>query len=156
MLAPRSTIEESKSDPEVGPQMSKPEEDPREGSHIHLEQSIGKPLEWKLLTADQLKELHEKLQLKERTIGWEPELKTKLHELVKEYFLFAMNSMDLGKTDLIQHHIELTDYTPIKDRYRQIPPLQYDDVHNNLQEMLEIGAIWKLNSLWASPIVLVH
>ena len=29
--------------------------------------------------------------------------------------------MDLGKTDLVKHHIELTNYTPIKDRYRRIP-----------------------------------
>ena len=95
--------------------MSKPEEGPREGSHVYLKQSVAQPLEWKLLTAKQLKELHEKLQLEEHTVGWGPELKTELHELLKEYsFLFAMDSMDLGKTDLIQHHIELTDYTPIK------------------------------------------
>ena len=67
-----------------------------------------------------------------------------------------MDSMDLGKTDLIQHHIELTDYTPIKDRYRRIPPHWYDEVCKHLREMLEIGAIRKSNSLWASPVVLVH
>ena len=81
---------------------------------------------------------------------------TELHELVKEYsFLFAMDSMDLGKTDLIQHYIELTDYTPIKDRYQRIPPHQYDEVHKHLQEMLEIRAIRKSNSPWVSPVVLV-
>ena len=63
--------------------------------------------------------------------------------------------MDLGKTDLIQHHIELTDYTPIKDRYRRIPPHQYEEVRKHLREMLEVGAIRKLNSPWASPFVLV-
>ena len=42
--------------------------------------------------------------------------------LVKYSFLFAMDSMDLGKTDLVKHHIELTNYTHIKDRYRQILP----------------------------------
>ena len=66
-----------------------------------------------------------------------------------------MDSMDLGKTDLIQHHIKLTDYTPIKDRYHQIPPHQYDEVRKHLREMLEIGAIRKSNSPWASPMVLV-
>ena len=67
-----------------------------------------------------------------------------------------MDSMDLGKTDLIQHHIELTDYMPIKDRYRRIPPHQYDEVCKHLREMLEIGAIRKSNSPWASPVVLVR
>ena len=63
--------------------------------------------------------------------------------------------MDLGKTDLIQHHIELTNYMPIKDRYHRIPPHQYDEVRKHLREMLEIGAIRKSNSPWASPMVLV-
>ena len=99
--------------------MSKPKERPWEGSRVYLKQSVAQPLEQKLLTAEQLKELHEKLQLDEHTVGWGPELKTELHKLLKEYsFLFTMDSMDVGKTDLIQHHIELTEYMPIKDRYR--------------------------------------
>ena len=63
--------------------------------------------------------------------------------------------MDLGKTDLIQHHIKLINYMPIKDRYCRIPPHQYDEVCKHLREMLEIGAIRKSNSPWASPMVLV-
>ena len=123
---------------------------------MYLKQSVAQRIEQKPLTAEQLKELHEKLQLEEHTVWWGPELKTELHELLEEHsFLFAMDSMDLGKTDLIQHHIELTDYTPIKDRYRQIPPHQYDEVRKHLREMLEIGAIRKSNSPWASPVVLV-
>ena len=31
--------------------------------------------------------------------------------------LFAMNSLDLSCTNLVKHHIALTDYTPIKDQY---------------------------------------
>ena len=133
MLAPKINDIENKSSPGVGPRVSKPKEGPREGSRVYLKQSIGQPLERKSLSAEQLKELHEKLQLEEHTVGWGPELKTELHELLEEYsFLFAMDSMDLGKTDLIQHHIELTDYTPIKDRYCRIPPHQYDEVRKHL------------------------
>ena len=91
------------------------------------------------------------------TLSGGDELKTELYELLEEYsFLFAMDSMDLGKTNLIQHHIELTDYTPIKDRYHRILPHQYNEVHKHLREMLEIGAIRKSNSPWASPMVLVR
>ena len=122
-----------------------------------LHKNVGQPLEQKLLTKEQLKELHDKLQLEEYTAGWRDELKTELHELLEEFsFLFAMDSMDLGKTDLIQHHIELTDYTPFKDRYRRIPPHQYDEVLKHLRAMLEIGAIRKSNSPWASLIMLVR
>ena len=156
MLAPKIDSIENESSLEVDARVSKPKEGPREGSRVYLKQSVAQPLERKLLTAKQLKELHEKLQLEEHIVGWGPELKTELHELLKEYsFLFAMDSMDLGKTDLIQHHIELTDYTPIKDRYRRIPPHQYDEVRKHLREMLKIGAIRKSNSPWASPMVLV-
>ena len=123
---------------------------------MYPKQGVAQLIKQKLLTTEQLKKLHEKLQLEEHT-GWGPELKTELHELVKEYsFLFTMDNMDLGKTDLIQHHIELTDYTPIKDRYCRIPPHQYDEVRKHLKEMLEIGAIRKSNSPWASPVVLVR
>ena len=45
MLAPRNTIEESESDPKVGPRVSQPKEGPLEGSRIHLKQSIGELLE---------------------------------------------------------------------------------------------------------------
>ena len=31
----------------------------------------------------------------------------------------------------------------------------YDDVKAHLQEMLDIGAIWKLYSLWATTVVIV-
>ena len=51
-----------------------------------------------------------------------------------------MDSLDLGQTDLVKHHIELTDYAPIKDRYRRILPHQYEEVRKHLKEMLEIGA----------------
>ena len=76
--------------------------------------------------------------------------------MVKYSFLFAMDSMDLGKTDLVKHHIELTNYTPIKDRYRHIPIQQYEEVQKHLKEMLDIGAIRRSNSSWNSPVVLVR
>ena len=67
-----------------------------------------------------------------------------------------MNSLDLGQTDLVKHHIQLNNYTPIKDRYRRIPPHQYEEVWKYLKEMLDIVAIRRSNSPWASPVVLVH
>ena len=110
MLAPRIDNIENESGLEVDAWVSKPKEGPWEGSRVYLKQSVAQPLEWKLLATEQLKELHEKLQLDEHTVGWGPELKTELHKLLKEYsFLFTMDSMDVGKTDLIQHHIELTE-----------------------------------------------
>ena len=61
---------ENESGPEVGPRVSKPKGGPQESCRIYLKQSVGQPLEQKLLTAEQLRELHEKLQLEEYTVGW--------------------------------------------------------------------------------------
>ena len=109
------------------------------------------------MTEPQMTELYEKLELEKHTKGWSQQLKAELREIMDEYgSLFALDSLDLGKTDVVKHHIELSDYTPIKDRYRRIPPHQYDEVRKHLQEILAVGAIRKSNSLWASPIVLVR
>ena len=37
---------------------------------------------------------------------------------------------------------------PFRERYRRIPPHQYEEVKNHLKEMLEIGAIRKSQSPW--------
>ena len=75
MLAPKQVNEKDKSYPEAGHHKGKPEEGPRGGSHVYLKQSVGRPMEWKPLIEDQLKELHEKLQCEEHVAGWESELK---------------------------------------------------------------------------------
>ena len=75
--------------------------------------------------------------------------------LLKWEHLFACNNLDLGKTALIKHKIRLTDQTPFKERYRHIPPHMYNDVRAHIQEMLDIGAICKSHSPWASAVVLV-
>ena len=67
-----------------------------------------------------------------------------------------MGTLDLGRTNLVKHKIELTDYTPIKDRYRRIPLHQYEEVRKHLKEMLDVRAIRRSNSPWASPMVLVR
>ena len=75
--------------------------------------------------------------------------------LLKWEHLFVQNDLDLGKTALIKHKIRLTDQTPFKERYRCIPPHMYDDVRAHIQEMLDMGAICKSHSPWASAVVLV-
>ena len=85
----------------------------------------------------------------------ESEQKQARELLLKWEHLFACNDLDLGKTALIKHKIRLTDQTPFKERYRHIPPHMYNDVRAHIQEMLDIGAIHKSHSPWASAVVLV-
>ena len=71
------------------------------------------------LSAEEIEVLLTKIGFNEGTTGWTDEQREEARTLLVKYsFLFAMDSMDLGKTDLVKHHIELNNYTPIKDRYR--------------------------------------
>ena len=85
----------------------------------------------------------------------ESEQKQARELLLKWEHLFAQNDLDLGKPALIKHKIKFADQTPFKERYRHIPPHVYDDVRAHIQEMLDIGAIHKSHSPWASAVVLV-
>ena len=88
---------------------------------------------------------------------WEPAEQEEVRELFREYGrLFALDDLDLRHTSVVKHKIKLNDYTPFKERYRRIPPHQYDEVRKHLKEMLEIGAIRKFNSPWAGAVVLVR
>ena len=95
----------------------------------HSSELEGKPkaeVGWTPLSAEQIEVLLTKIDFGEGTKEWTDEQCEKARALLVKYsFLFAMDSMDLGKTDLVKHHIELTNYTPIKDRYRWILPQQY-------------------------------
>ena len=86
----------------------------------------------------------------------ESEQKQARELLLKWEHLFAHSNLDLGKTTLIKHKIRLMEETPFKERYRHIPPHMYEDMRAHIQEMLDIGAIRKLHSLWVSAVVLVQ
>ena len=48
---------------------------------------------------------------------------------------------------MVKHVIRLDNQVPFHERYRQIPPHQYEEVKNHLKEMLEIGTIRKSESV---------
>ena len=87
---------------------------------------------------------------------WDSEDIAEAKSIIADFgHIFALDDMDMGKTSVVKHEIKLTDYTPFKERYRRIPPHQFKEVKKHLQEMLEIGAIRKSNSPWASAVVLI-
>ena len=89
--------------------------------------------------------------------SWTEQQQQSVRNHLMEYqHLFAMSLSELGKTSLVQHYIKLDDSTPFKKCYQRIPPHQYEEVKKHLQEMIEIGAICRSTSPWASPIVLVY
>ena len=74
--------------------------------------------------------------------------------LVDSAEVFANSDLDLGKCNIIKHAIKITDPQPFKEWYRRIPPHLYEEAH--LQEMVEVGAIRRSFSPWASSVVLVR
>ena len=88
---------------------------------------------------------------------WSEDDKNAAIEMIKRNAnIFSKNDIDMGRTNLVKHHIELTDPIPFKESYRRIPPQMYDDVKAHIQEMLDLGAIRHSNSPWSSTIVLVR
>ena len=88
---------------------------------------------------------------------WDSELINEAKQLFHKYaHIFALESSDMGHTSIVKHKIRLDNYTPFKERYHRIPPNLYEEVKNHLKEMIEVGAICKSNSPWASAVVLVR
>ena len=89
--------------------------------------------------------------------NWPEQLQIEAKEMLKRNAkVFSKTDTDMGRTNLVKHHIKLTDPVPFKEAYRRIPPQMYDEVKAHIQEMLDLGAIRPSNSPWASAIVLVR
>ena len=87
---------------------------------------------------------------------WTQEQHRAMDDVIERYHhIFAVEDLELGHTNLVKHDIKLTNYTPFKERYRRIPPHQYEEVRKHLDEMLKVGAIRRSNSPWASAVVLI-
>ena len=91
------------------------------------------------------------------TKEWSEELKVRTKDLFWEYaHIFALESLDMGHTSMVKHKIKLDNYTPLKERYRRIPPNHFDEVKNHLKEMIQVGTVRCSNSPWVSVVVLVR
>ena len=89
--------------------------------------------------------------------NWSKGLKQHVNELLIEYQdIFALSDLELGRTNLVKHHIPVTNPVPFKQRHTRIPPSQFELLRKLLRNMEEVGTIRKSNSLWASSIVLVE
>lgn len=69
--------------------------------------------------------------------------------------MFSGHEGDLGCTRLISHDIPLLDDVPVRQRYRRIPPSEYEVVKTHINQLMEAGIVRESSSPYASPIVLV-
>ena len=79
-----------------------------------------------------------------------------LCSLLEEYAdVFALNSSELGYTDLVSHTIDTNGHPPIRQAQRRIPFALREKVEGMVEEVLERGVVQLSKSPWASPVVLV-
>lgn len=79
-----------------------------------------------------------------------------LEELIRRNVdVFALDGSELGYTEVVQHHVNTGDHTPVKQQFRRIPFVHCDIVEKMVQDMTEQGVIRPSISPWASPVVLV-
>ena len=125
---------------------------------LQTQESVGQPVHLRVpeLTPEREKLLFSKIDLTGAQ-DWDPVLIEEAQQLFREFaHIFALESTDMGHTSMVKHKIRLDNYTPFKERYRRIPPHLFNEVKNHLKEMIEVGAIHKSSSPWASAIVLVR
>ncbi|KAL0194732.1 hypothetical protein M9458_008304, partial [Cirrhinus mrigala] len=80
----------------------------------------------------------------------------KVRALLEKYVpVFSTHDGDLGCTNLISHDIPLLDDIPVRQRFRRIPPSEYEVVKAHINQLLETQVIRESCSPYASPIVLV-
>ena len=70
--------------------------------------------------------------------------------------IFSHSDTDIGHVSIFKHKILLNDYTPFKQRHRQIPPSEYEELRQHLRQLEDAGVIRKSFSPWASNIVIVR
>lgn len=86
-----------------------------------------------------------------------PEEQGQVRLLLEQYSsVFSTSDTDLGCTNLISHDIPLLDDTPVAQRYRRIPPSEYEVVKDHIHQLLSAQVIRESSSPYASPIVLVR
>ena len=75
--------------------------------------------------SSRISKLMAKLKLDGMT-EWDPKWQVKAADLMRRYQdIFALESMELGKTNLVKHVIRVDNPVPFKERYRRIPPHQF-------------------------------
>ena len=70
--------------------------------------------------------------------------------------VFSMSEYDVGRTDLVYHHIETGNHRPIRQPLRRHPIAHLEQIDKQVDEMLQHGIIERAASPWSSNVVLVR
>ena len=88
---------------------------------------------------------------------WPPELALKFKWMLMEHHhIFLLDKNEIGCTEMAEHIIELMDDEPFKEWFQWIAPPLLEEVRENLQDMVDGGAIRPSKSPMCNTIVLVR
>ena len=91
-----------------------------------------------------------------RNSALNPEQQDSLRALLNEYRdIFAVTPEELGRTNLVHHHIDTGNHPPLRSRPYRVPHAQKETIENHINDMLSRDVIQPSASPWASPVVLV-
>lgn len=82
------------------------------------------------------------------------EQKYQLRKVISEFPSFE--KLGLGCTNLVEHHIDTGDATPVKSKHYPLSPPRQAEIYEELDRLLALGVIEETNSPWCSPIVTVR
>ena len=75
---------------------------------------------------------------------------------VNDVTTFSLTSDKLGRTDVMEHDVNVGDAPPIRQQPYRVPLPMWDTMERELDKMLKLGVIQPSSSPWASPVVLVE
>ena len=92
----------------------------------------------------------------QRADGLKDEEAQELFQLLLSFEdVFATDSDDLGRTNLVKHTIDTGSAPPIRMQPRRLPPHRREQAQALVNRMLQGGIIQPSASPWSSPVVLV-
>lgn len=84
------------------------------------------------------------------------EERQKAQHLVRQYaHVISKSAIDLGRSRLQPHRIDIGNYSSIKQPIRRQPYAHLAEIESNVQEMLDAKVIEPASSPWASNVLLV-
>jgi len=75
--------------------------------------------------------------------------------LTRFHDVFALDTIELGRTDTVQHIIDTGTHQPIWQQPHRIPFVLQKQAEELIETMLKEGIVTQSKSPWASPVVLV-
>lgn len=102
---------------------------------------------------DKMEEAIQNMDLSQLPQDKQAQVKSLLHTYRS---IFSAHEGDLGCTKLITHEIPLLDTEPVRQRYRRLPPSDYEAVKQHIHQLLQSQVIRESSSPYASPIVVVR